>query len=94
MSRPRQNPEVVRVQQFQVAVQHAQVDAGLVKKSELCEATGIPYATLWKRLHEPDGMTVAELRKLIAAVRIEPQAVLALLGYTPKEILRLLDHTA
>lgn len=94
MSRPRQDPNVVRISRFQRAVEHGQVDAGLTKKKDLSEAAGIPYATLWKRLDNPDNMTISELRKLVGTISIDPEAVLALVGYAPKEILRVVDHSA
>jgi predicted transcriptional regulator len=94
MSRPRQNPEAIRKDRFRAAVGHGQVDAGLMSKKDLAEAAGIPYTTLWKRLEDPDKMTVEELKKLLSAVHIDPGAVLLLVGYSHKEILRVVDHTA
>lgn len=94
MSRPRQDPDIARKELFQRAVLHGQVDAGLTQKKALAEASGIPYATLWKRLDDPDNMTVAELRKIIGTIPIDPDAVLTLVGYSRKDILRRVDHSA
>ena len=94
MSRLRQNPDLMRIESFRRAVGHGQVTAGLVKTTALAEAAGIPYSTLWKRLDSPDNMTISELRKIVEVIPLDPEAVLALVGYSRKDILRLIDHSA
>ena len=94
MSRPRRDPEAVRVEQFRRAVMHSQIDAGLTQNKELAEAAGMPPSTLWKRMQQPDTMTIGELKKLVGVVPIDPGAVLALVGYLPKEILRVVNNSA
>lgn len=94
MSRPRRDPEAVRIEKFQRAVLHGQVDAGLPKLKNLADAAEIPYSTLWKRIDNPDNMTIGELRKLVSTIPLDPDAVLTLVGYSRKEILRRVEHGA
>lgn len=91
---------------FRKAVRVQQGYYDLMSQQALADAAGIPRPTLRKRLLEPEGMTVAELRKLVAAICPDPEAVLSLVGYSSKEIrqfrnkpaedvgLRLLDAKA
>ena len=94
MSRPRRDPDEVRVEKFKKAVAHSQVDAGLPRLKNLADATGIPYSTLWKRLDQPDNLTVGQLRSIISTTSLDPAAVLELVGYSRKEALRVLEHYA
>lgn len=94
MSRPRKDPEQSRIENFQKAVAHGQVDAGMPKLKNLADATGIPYATLWRRIDDPDKLTVEQLRSIIDVIGVDPAAVLELVGYSRKESLRVLEHYA
>lgn len=58
----------------------------LMSQQALAEYAGLPRTTLAKRLSDPDGMTVEELRKLVNAIKPDPAIVLGLLGYGKKEI--------
>lgn len=84
MPRIRQNADVYARKDFQKAIGRAQVDADLTQKKMLAEASGIPYSTLWKRLENPDDMSLAELKKLLAVLPIPADALLAFVGYPKK----------
>lgn len=71
---------------FIAALRAGQGNAGLLQKKELADASGIPYSTLRKRLDNPEKLTVEELRQLIAAIPLAPEAVLAFVGYSAKDI--------
>lgn len=94
MSRPRKDPEQSRIENFQKAVAHGQVDAGIPKLKNLSDATGIPYATLWRRIGNPDDLTIGQLRSITSIINVDPAAVLELVGYSRKESLRVLEHYA
>lgn len=86
MPRIHQNAAVYTRKDFQKAIGRAQVDVDLTQKKMLAEASGIPYSTLWKRLDRPEEMSLSELRKLLAVLPIPAEALLAFVGYKPKEI--------
>lgn len=71
---------------FQKAIGRAQVDADLTQKKMLAEASGIPYSTLWKRLENPEDMTMKEYAKLLSVIPVPAEALLAFVGYKLKEI--------
>lgn len=71
---------------FQKAIGRAQVDADLTQKKMLAEASGIPYSTLWKRLENPEDMTMREYAKLLSVIPVPAEALLAFVGYKLKEI--------
>ena len=81
MPRIRQNAEAYARKDFQKAIGKAQVDADLTQKKMLAETSGIPYSTLWKRLDQPEGMTLEEFAKLLAVIPIPAEALLAFVGY-------------
>lgn len=84
MPRIRQNQESYMRKDFIAAVHVGQGNAGLLQKKELADASGIPYSTLRKRLEDPENLTVAELRKLVAAIPLAPEAILAFVGYSER----------
>lgn len=86
MPRIRQYNEVYARKDFQKAIGRAQVDVDLTQKKMLAEASGIPYSTLWKRLDKPEEMSLSELRKLLTVLPIPAEALLAFVGYKPKEM--------
>ena len=86
MPRIRQLDGEYRNRDFEKAFRTAQIQADLLHLKDVSSGCGIPYATLWKRLHEPHTMTVEDLRKILRVLPIKPEDVLALLGYSKKEI--------
>lgn len=50
----------------------------------LADATGIPYATLRRRMMNPDDFTVAELRKLNVVIHLDWEKLLLFIGYSKK----------
>lgn len=93
MPRIRQYAERDAKTDFQKAIGRARVDADLTQKKMLAEASGIPYTTLWNRLENPEDMSLAQFRKLLAVIPIPAEALLAFVGYSSKDI-RKLQETA
>lgn len=90
MARIKQYAEKYAVEDFKKEVRMRQGERDLMSKTALAEAADLPRTTVTKRLEEPMTMTFGEFRKLNEAVRLDPVAVLPLLGYTGKEIKKLL----
>ena len=89
MPRIRQYAERDSKKDFQKAIGRAQVDAEMTQKKGLAIACGIPYSTLWKRLDNPEDMSLAEFRKLLTVIPIPAEALLTFLGYSRKEIIKV-----
>lgn len=79
---------------FRKEVQTRQGAHGLMSQQSLADASGIPRPTLRKRLLQPDSMTVEEFRKLVSAVHPDPVIVLTLLGYSKKDLKKLVQESA
>lgn len=86
MPRIKQNVEKYAAEDFRKEVRIKQGERDLMSITALAEEADIPRTTLTKRLSDPMGMTFGEFRKLNRAARLDPAAVLPLLGYTAKEI--------
>ena len=93
MPRIKQNEEKYAVEDFRKEVRIRQGERDLMSVTALAEEAGMPRTTLTKRLSDPMGMTFGEFRKLNRAARLDPAAVLPLLGYTAKEIRMFRDRT-
>lgn len=57
-----------------------------MKQSELAEAVGVVPSVMSNLLANPDKINAGRLRKIIAALDIDPMIVLAFLGYSKKEL--------
>ena len=66
---------------FIKAIKKAQVDADIANTKQLAELVNIPYTTLWRRLQDPDTLTVGQLKAIITTIPLPPEAVLSFLGY-------------
>lgn len=86
MPRVKQLERTYRTQDFLKAFRRGQAEADLMHLNDVAEAAEIPYSTLWKRMQEPDKLTVAELRKLIRVVPITALDLLAFLGCDTNDI--------
>lgn len=86
MPRIRQYEQKYAEDDFRKEVRIRQGYYDLMSQNALAEAVGIPRPTLRKRLLEPGGMSVEELRKLVKTVKPAPEIILKLLGYTGKDI--------
>ena len=84
MPRIHQRQEEYARKDFQKAIGMAQVEAELTQKKMLAEVTGIPYATLWRRLNSPEEFTLGEIRQLVRVIPVNPAALLAFIGYGRK----------
>lgn len=89
MPRIRQNAETYARKDFQKAIGRAQVDVDLTQKKMLAEASGIPYSTLWKRLENPEDLSLAQFRQLLSVLPIPAEALLTFVGYKPKDICKI-----
>lgn len=85
MPRVRQYSERYAEIDFKKAIRRAQVDADLMQKKQLAAASGIPYSTLWKRLENPQDLSLAQLKKLLEVIPIPAEALLAFLGYRDRK---------
>lgn len=81
MPRIRQYNEEYAKSDFIKAIKRAQVDADIANIKQLAELVNIPYTTLWRRLQDPDTLTVGQLKTIIKTIPIPPKTVLAFLGY-------------
>lgn len=86
MPKIRQNEEKYAAEEFRKEVRVRQGENDLMSKTSLAEAVDIPRTTMTKRLADPLSMTFAEFKKINIAIHPDPGVVLALLGYTGKEI--------
>lgn len=92
MPRIKQNEEKYAAEDFRKEVRIKQGERDLMSVTALAEEADIPRTTLTKRLSDPLSMTFGEFRKLNRAARLDPAAVLPLLGYTAKEIRMFRDR--
>ena len=81
MPRIRQYKEEYSKLDFIKAIKKAQVDAEIENTKQLAELVNIPYTTLWRRLQDPDTLTVSQLKAIIKTIPLPPEAVLSFLGY-------------
>ena len=81
MPRIRQYKEEYSKLDFIKAIKKAQVDADIANTKQLAELVNIPYTTLWRRLQDPDTLTVGQLKAIITTIPLPPEAVLSFLGY-------------
>ncbi|MBR3973254.1 MAG: hypothetical protein IKJ99_04825 [Oscillospiraceae bacterium] len=91
MPRIRQYANRYTQEDFIKAICKAQVDANLMQKKQLAEASGIPYSTLWKRLKKPDDMSLKELKQLLTVIPIPADDLLKFVGYSCKERKRVVE---
>lgn len=81
MPRIRQYKEEYARTDFIKAIKIAQIDADIANIKQLAELVNIPYTTLWRRLQDPDTLTVGQLKDIIKTIPLPPEAVLSFLGY-------------
>lgn len=55
---------------------------------EVAKAVPMDPRTLYRKVNEPEKFTIAELRELRKVLNLEPDILLALLGFSSKEITR------
>lgn len=85
MSRPRTNPEDAAREAFkrEIKARPAYLD---VTQRELADTIGVVPSVMSVLLNNPDKISVGRLRLIIRRLDVSPLIILALLGYTPKEI--------
>lgn len=86
MPRIHQYDEKYATADFQAEIRRQQGYYDLMTVQALAQAVGIPRSTLHPKIHNPHKLDVEDFRKLVPVLHPDPRAVLALLGYTKKEI--------
>ena len=86
MPRIKQKADAYADEDFRREVRSRQGYYDLMSQQALAEQADIPRPTLRKRLLEPESMTVGELRKLVKTIKPDPNVLLILIGYTPKDL--------
>lgn len=86
MPRIRQNEEAYAQSDFQTEIRRQQGYHNLMSGRSLSQAVGIPNSTLNPKMSNPFRLTVEDFRKIIPVLHPDPAVVLALLGYSKKEI--------
>ena len=86
MPRIKQYEEKYAAEDFRKEVRIKQGEMDLMSKTALAEASDLPRTTMTKRLADPMTMTFGEFKKINQVIHPDPAAVLALLGYSSKEI--------
>lgn len=71
---------------FQTEIRRQQGEYNLMSCRSLSQAVGIPHSTLNPKIKDPFKLTVEDLRKLVPVLHLDPAPVLALLGFTKKDI--------
>lgn len=69
--------------QLEVKLQRVRFD---MTQGELAEQAGMDRSVLSRFLTDPDRLRVEQLRNIIRVLDIEPEIILALLGYSQREI--------
>lgn len=69
--------------QLEVKLQRVRFD---MTQGELADQAGMDRSVLSRFLADPDRLRVEQLRNIIRVLDIEPEIILALLGYSQKEI--------
>ena len=64
-----------------------------LSQRELAQKANVSQTTISNRIREPNDITVGELRGLVKTLGLNPSIVLALLGYTKKDIKAALGTT-
>lgn len=93
MPRIRQYAEKYSAEDFlkEIRVRMAVYD---INQTQLAELTGTAISTLSKRMKDPDGMTAAELRRLVRAIKPDPITFLKFCGYETKDIKKAMGTQA
>lgn len=86
MPRIKQYEDKYAAEDFRKEVRVRQGEHDLMSKTALAEAVELPRTTMTKRLADPMTMTFGEFKKLNKAIHPDPGVILALLGYSTKEI--------
>lgn len=63
-----------------------------LSQSDLAGQTVLSQSTISTRMRDPNSITVGELRSLIKVLKLNPRIVLALLGYSKKEIKEAVEN--
>ena len=69
--------------QLEVKLQRVRFD---MTQGELADQAGMDRSVLSRFLADPDRLRVEQLRNIIRVLDIEPEIILALLGYSQREI--------
>ena len=86
MPRIHQYDKRYAAEDFRREIRCRQGHCDLMTIQAVSDAVGIPRSTLHTKLRDPETLGVEDLQKLIPVLHPDPKVVLALLGYTKKEI--------
>lgn len=86
MPRIRQNEAEYRKADFMEAIRKAQAKANKMRMKTVAEDAGINYSTFWKRMQNPDDITLGELRSILKSIPLTATSILAFLGFPKREI--------
>lgn len=89
MPRIRQYADQYADEDFRREILRSLADFGLRYDQDLAELSGIPTATMSRKLKDPTGFTVRQLRQIVKAISPDPKEMLRFLGYTNKEIKKM-----
>lgn len=86
MPRIRQNAAIYAREDLLRDIREKQGQQNLMTLTALSNASGVPYQILRRRLQNPDDLTIAELRKLYKAIRLDPMVLLSIIGFSHKDV--------
>ena len=88
MPRIRQLSQHYANEDFTKALRVEMLYCGYGSFKEVAKAVPMDHRTLYRKVNEPEKFTIAELRELRKVLNLEPDIILALLGFSSKEITR------
>ena len=88
MPRIRQLYQHYANEDFTKALRVGMLYCGYGSFKEVAKAVPMDPRTLYRKVNEPEKFTIAELRELRKVLNLEPDILLALLGFSSKEITR------
>ncbi len=86
MPRIRQNAAQYAADDFRKALKAALVHADM-KQKDLSVETGIPESTVSERMRDPAKFTLGQMKEIIKATQMEPEALLKFLGYNMSKLM-------
>lgn len=92
MPRIRQLANQYANEDFVKEIRKRMIDLNYVSIADVAKTINVDPRTLYRRINDPGKFCVKDLRKLIPLLRLNPDAILALLGYSKKDISNYLDR--
>lgn len=92
MPRIRQLKDQYENEDFVKEFRKKMIDLNYVSIADVAKTVNVDPRTLYRKMKDPGKFCVNDLRKLIPLLRLDPNAILALLGYSKKDISNYLDR--